>query len=61
MKEMLLRLLQRVLPDDWAVDVLRDLDEAHARKRDRVGPFRAGVWLLAQTVVFGVRFSCRLD
>ena len=57
MKRTLLGLLRRLLPDDWASDVVRDLDEAHARKRDRAGAARATVWLLGQTFAFGARFT----
>lgn len=50
-------LLRRLLPGDWATDILRDLDEDYHRQRARSGPLRARWWFLRQWVQLAVRFT----
>lgn len=57
MKRVLLRALKKMLPEDWALDVVSELDEAHRRRRSDRGELRADAWLLAQTLAFGTRFT----
>jgi hypothetical protein len=56
-RRLLLGLLGRTLPDDWRDDILRDLEEAHARRVAARGRLAAGVWLAGQTVLFAARFA----
>ena len=46
-----LRLLRPFLPADWADDILRDLEEAHERRR-RTSPLQADLWLWRQAILF---------
>ena len=57
MKALLLRILERLLPRDWAPDVVADLDEEHARRRARSGRPSADLWLAGQLLLFVVRFG----
>ena len=47
-----LALLQLLLRKEDRNEILGDLEEAHARRRERVGPTRARWWLWRQ--VFGI-------
>lgn len=53
----LLGLLERLLPSDWAEDILGDLKETYRRRRSAVARLGAGLWLSAQVVLFAGRFA----
>lgn len=57
MKTALLSLLRCALPADWADDVVRDLEEAHGRRRAEVGRLRAALWLAAEAALMAGSFG----
>ena len=57
MKGLLLTILGKILPRDWAGDVVADLDEEHGRRRRRRSGPAADLWLVGQLLLFGGRFG----
>jgi predicted permease len=50
-------LLRRVVPGDWAEDLLGDLEVSYRCRRERRGRVRAAVWLAWHTSAFALRFG----